>query len=232
MINKVPSKYFIWNGIKSNTYGYLEKTPFPEFSPNNFDIQYIPKLSTPLILSKNTRNKVTISVNLQRVNRKNYLNLYAWLNGNNQIGNLVLCDDLTKYYKAICTSVKPTHNSYDFSSVAITFDCFPFRYAVSNQPITLSESGTITVDGNYYSEPKIVVYGSGNGNLIVNDAVINISLNDYIILDTELGLAYKDNVISMSQTAGNFPTLNPGENSISWNGGVTSVEVFKNERWL
>ena len=232
MINKVPSKYFIWNDIKSNIYGYLEKTPFPEFSPTNFDIQYIPKRSTPLILTKNTRNKVTISVNLQRVNRKNYPSLYSWLNNGNHIGKLIICDDLTKYYKAICTSVKPTHSSYDFSSVAITFDCFPYRYTVDNTAIITTNATTIKVDGSYYSEPTIKIYGNGNGTLTINNISISVYVDGYLTIDSERLLAYKDNVVCLSQMAGTFPIFQIGNNSISFSGGITSLEIHKNERWL
>lgn len=224
--------YFLWNGISSLKFGWIKELPFPFSSMMNFEYTSIPGYSTSIVTCKNTRNKITISVELQLKDRNGYNEVYSWLNNENKQGTLILSDDLQKFYKATCSSVKVNYKTYNMSSININFDCFPFRYAVNNQSVTLSESGTITVDGNYYSEPKIVVYGSGNGNLIVNDEIINVSVDDFIVLDTELGLAYKDNIISMSQTAGNLPFLNSGNNAISWNGGITSIEIFKNERWL
>lgn len=224
--------YFLWNGISSLNFGWIKELPFPFSSMMNFEYTSIPGYSTSIVTCKNTRNKITISIELQLKDRNGYNEVYSWLNNENKQGTLILSDDLQKFYKATCSSVKTNYKTYNISSININFDCFPFRYSVSNQPTKLSESSIITVDGNYYSEPKIVVYGSGNGNLIVNDEIINVSVDDYVVLDTELGLAYKDNAISMFQTAGDFPKLYPGENSIYWNGGITSVEVFKNERWL
>lgn len=232
MINKIPSTYFVWNDIKSNIYGYLEKTPFPELSLNDFDIQYVPNRSTPIITSKHTRSKITISVNLQRVPRDKYSSLYSWLNGNNEMGRLVICDDLTKYYKAICTSVKPTHVSYNYSTVAITFDCYPYRYAIDDTAILITSQSTIDVQGGYYAEPIIKIHGSGNGTVTVNGKNVSVYVDDYLTLDSERLLAYKDNVVCLNQMVGSFPALQVGSNTISFDGGITSLEIFKNERWL
>lgn len=224
--------YFIWNGISSLIFGWIKELPFPFSSMMNFEYTSVPNYSTPIVICKNTRNKITISVELQLKDRNGYNEVYSWLNNENKQGALILSDDLQKFYKATCSSVKVNYKTYNISSININFDCFPFRYAVDNQPIVLNESSTINVDGNYYSEPKIKLYGSGNGILTINNESIAVWIDEYLTLDTERLIAYKDNTVALQQTIGNFPYLQVGENTISWSGGITSVEITKNERWL
>lgn len=232
MVERIPIKYFIWQGVRSSDYGFLEKTVFPEFSPTEFEFQYIPSRSTPLVMSQKTRNAVTISVNLQHVHRAKYNSMYSWLNNGNELGSLIICDDLSKYYKAVCTSVKPTHLSYNYSNVDITFDCYPYRYSTDTTTLLINSSTTITVEGTYYSEPIINIYGNGNGTITVNGVTTSVYVDGYLTLDSERLLAYKDNTVCLSQMVGEFPRFQVGDNTISFSGGVTSLEVFKNERWL
>jgi phage-related protein len=103
---------------------------------------------------------------------------------------------------------------------------------VDNNPIVINGSTSIEVGGNYYSEPKIKVYGNGNGNLIVNGGTLALYVSEYLTIDTGRLLAYKDNVVALSQTAGDLPRFQVGMNTISFNGSITSLEVYKNERWL
>lgn len=236
MVNKVPSKYFIWNNINSNAYGYLEKTIYPEFSAMSFEFQYVPCRSTPLILSKDIRNMITISVNLQHVPRAKYNEMYGWLNNENHIGKLTICDDLKKYYKAVCTSVKPVYSSYNYSNVDITFECYPYRYSVENLFLLVQQSPTtIENSGTYYSEPTINVFGNGDGTITINDKTITLKdIKASLMLDSERLIAYNDvdNTIYLNKMVGEFPILLPGKNTISWSGGISELQIMKNERWL
>jgi phage-related protein len=123
--------------------------------------------------------------------------------------------------------------SLRFSSIDITFTCAPFRYSVDNEPIAMASGGTIEVGGNYYAEPKIKVYGDGTGYLTTNGDTFTLYVAKYIVLDSERLIAYNENNdVAVSATVGSFPMLQVGTNSISWSGGITSLEVTKNERWL
>ena len=57
-------------------------------------------------------------------------------------------------------------------------------------------------------------------------------ITDSITLDTSLMEAYKDTTSMNSCMSGDFPTLLPGQNAISWTGNVTKVEVQPNWRFL
>jgi phage-related protein len=224
--------YFLWNGISSLQYGWVKETPFPTASMMQFEYTTIPNRSTPLATCKNIRDTTSISFELQLKNRQGYESVYSWLNGGNAQGTLIVSDDVTKYYNATCTNVSPNYMNYNISSINIEFTCEPFRYSVDNNPIVINGSTSIEVGGNYYSEPKIKVYGNGNGNLIVNGGTLALYVSEYLTIDTGRLLAYKDNVVALSQTAGDLPRFQVGMNTISFNGSITSPEVYKNERWL
>ena len=55
-------------------------------------------------------------------------------------------------------------------------------------------------------------------------------LDEYVMLDSELQDAYKDTQNKNSTiSAAAFPVLEPGENTIRWDGDVTGVEITP--RW-
>lgn len=100
--------------------------------------------------------------------------------------------------------------------------------------ITLTTSGTfVTNPGNVYAEPVITVYGAGEITLMVGMTIVELDSNtDSITLDTPLMEAY-NGVTSMNGCiSGDFPTLTPGANAVSWTGNVTKVVIQPNWRYL
>lgn len=224
--------YFIWNGVYSNQYGILKHPPVPQSAPMNFEYVSITGRNTPIARSLKTRNSISLTFNLQLKDFSKYNEVYAWLNGADSQGKLIVSNDLGKYYKATCTTIKASEMSLRFSSISITFTCEPFRYSTNTSVILLDSSGTIAVGGNYYSEPIIKINGSGNGVLTVNSSSLTVYVDSYLVVDSEKLLAYKGNTVLLNQTSGNLPRFQVGSNSISFSGGITSLEVQKNERWL
>lgn len=135
-------------------------------------------------------------------------------------------------------------NSIDFEIVlkitshfVILFNCQPFQYATENSPITVSESTTITNPGTVNSLPIIEANGSGVGALTVNGNSVSFSgIDGSIILNSAIQETYQDTgtaLISKNSTkTGEYPVLLPGENTISFSGVITSLEITPNWRWL
>ncbi len=135
-------------------------------------------------------------------------------------------------------------NSIDFEIVlkitshfVILFNCQPFQYATENSPITVSENTTLTNPGTVKSLPNIKVIGSGSGSLTVNGGSVSFSdIDESVVLNSELQEAYKDTgtvLVSKNSTkTGDYPTLLPGNNTISFSGGIASLEITPNWRWL
>lgn len=156
----------------------------------------------------------------------------AWLNGSE--GQLIFSNQTDRYYLAhVADSFDIAQEFRVFGKFQVNFRCRPFKYAVTNTPVILTEAGTIDNPGNVDSEPVILVTGSGSITLAING--VNIILADvdgYVTVDSVLKDSYKDTVLKNSKMTGEFPVLVPGENTISWTGTVTSVQITGNWRWL
>ena len=118
-------------------------------------------------------------------------------------------------------------------SFAVNFRCKPFWYVDAVQPITLTTSGTfVTNPGSVFSEPVITVYGSGEITLMVGMTITELEVSGSIPLDTPLMEAYSGYTSMNNAMSGDFPTLLPGQNAVSWTGSVTKVEIQPNWRYL
>jgi predicted phage tail component-like protein len=135
-------------------------------------------------------------------------------------------------------------NSIDFEIVlritthfVIMFNCRPFEYAIENSPIFITASTTLENTGSMVALPIIKVTGSGTGSLTVNGDVVSFSgIDESVILNSELQETYQDTgteLISKNSTkTGDYPVLLPGNNTILFSGGITSLEITPNWRWL
>lgn len=119
----------------------------------------------------------------------------------------------------------------------ISFSCKPFRYdEAGTVSTTLSASGETLLNPHpFISRPIIRIEGNGKGTLTIqsegSNATWNFSTIDgYVEADSEQMNFYKDAEPKNDTVSGNgFPLLYPGENTISYSGGITAVSVIP--RW-
>ena len=135
---------------------------------------------------------------------------------------------------ATCTSAVSFDVTKNRSAeMELTFSCKPQRWSVEGQKaVTLSESGqTIRNPYEFYAEPIIRVYGTNEGVLTIGDESVTIySFTDYVDLDCETHNAYNaSGFCNGTILSDDFPALAPGTNTITWSGGITSVEITP--RW-
>jgi phage-related protein len=87
--------------------------------------------------------------------------------------------------------------------------------------------------GNIASEPIITVTGTGEITLIVDMTIVELSdMNGDITIDSVLQEAYSGVESMNNRMSGDFPTLSPGNSTISWTGNVTYLTVTPNWRYL
>lgn len=124
----------------------------------------------------------------------------------------------------------------------LTFDCKPQRFAKAGQrPVAFGPAGAPAgaalgggVLHNPYAFPAlplVQVYGSGPGILQVGQTVVQLkALDGALTLDSETQDAYQG-TLNKNNTilAPEFPALLPGDNPITWTGGIQRVEVTP--RW-
>ena len=133
------------------------------------------------------------------------------------------------YKEGLEASVNQRH---DFSSFDLTFYCKPQRFLkIGERVTTLTSSGSLYNPTNYASKPLIRIYGAGTVG--VGSQSITISAADvYTDIDCEMMDCFKGTVnrnAYVTFTDYNFPTLKPGNNSISLGSGISKVEITP--RW-
>ena len=157
----------------------------------------------------------------------------AWLNVG---GYQKLIDDYTpdSYRMAFFQGPMDLENTFNlYGRATIEFNCKPQRFLNSGDTAqTISTSGgTITNPTAYNAKPLIAVYGSRAATLQVGEYVCKLSsIDESITLDSDTENAYKGTTnLNSKVTIPDFPELVPGANTITWTGGITSVEIIP--RW-
>lgn len=121
----------------------------------------------------------------------------------------------------------------DVGNLSIAFNCKPFKYSFSGQnTVTLTRSGsTITNPESFESLPYIKITGTGTIKLTVNGKPFTFTgVSEYVEVDSEMMNCFKGNILKNdTMTSDGFPVLKPGNNTISWTGVVTKVEIIP--RW-
>lgn len=144
-------------------------------------------------------------------------------------------DDDEVYYKVKSVQINEADSEvYKFGRFLVDFVLDPFMYSIDNNPITISSSQTIQNDG-YTALPKIKVWCSGNGELTINNQTVQIAgVNGTIVIDSELVQTYQEGsppINASNKTVGDYPILKTGNNTISFNGDISKLEVTPNFRW-
>lgn len=119
----------------------------------------------------------------------------------------------------------------------VNFSCQPYRYLKSGQTaITYTASRfVLTNPYPFAAKPYFKINGRGSGRLIIQSSESNkiwtfSTLNGYTECDSELMNFYHDTVAKNDTVEGDgFPLLLEGVNTITFDGGITSVEV--KPRW-
>lgn len=121
-------------------------------------------------------------------------------------------------------------------SFSLTLSVAPYKYYTHSPKVELTNPGVITNTTLEASEPIIKVVGSGGVDLIVNDKrfiIKNVSTD--VILDSHASFAYRELVGGVLENRNDtivsrqYPILLPGDNTISWDGAVSKVEI--EPRW-
>ncbi len=232
---------FIFNGKDSfQNFGiYIEKRPNLPSPKRRVSYIEVPGRDSSLRRDEGTYEDITLSVECSLIGNpySKISSIKSWLLNAGE-------SDLIFSYQPDQKYIAQVVNNIDFEIVlkitshfVILFNCQPFQYATDNTPIMVIESTTLTNPGTVKSLPNIKVTGSGSGSLTVNGQSVFLSdIDDTVTLDSTVQETYKDtgtSLVSKNFTkTGDYPVLLPGENTISFSGGITSLEITPNWRWL
>lgn len=231
----------IFNGVPSTSCGIqVETPPGYHFPKKEYESVHVPGRNGDLIFEtgdyENSRREYEISiVDMKKDFYQFTERLVSWLHPKNGYCRLEDTYDPEVYRLARCVDEHDIENIYSHAAKAtITFDCKPQRFLKSGDMKSTFTSSNKTMHNptNQESYPKITVYGSGSGQVMIGSYAIQLSsIDEYVTIDSEIQDVYKDsmNKNSTATLPSGFPKMHPGNNGITFSGGVTSVEVVP--RW-
>lgn len=153
-------------------------------------------------------------------------------------GWLTLSDESTKKYAARIEDSVNFEKLLRFKTAEVTFVVQPYKYLVTEADTTLDivaqTSVSVTNAGLEVSKPLIRLEGSGLINITVNTVpVFDVTIDEaYVLIDSEALDAYITGKLKNDKMTGDFPTLQPGANTIGWTGTLTKIVVTPRSRWL
>lgn len=227
---------FKWKNVNSTDMNIItEKLPPKDVAMARVEKVIISGRSGFLTLNDNSYDSIikTVEFHFEKKGSINLDKLKAWLSGSSEV---VFANDDDRYYKAtIINQVNITEIIPTLSKVIVLFDCQPFGYLLNgSKTVTVSTNRTAIVNvGNYYSEPYMKLYGSGNITLKVNCTSILINnVDGYVEIDSELDTFYKGTESMENNVTGECPHFEVGENIIEWIGNVSKIEIIPRWRCL
>jgi len=143
------------------------------------------------------------------------------------------------YRKAVmCNKLDIADECRKIGTFTVNFSCHPMRYSVTGDTVTTYSSSPFTVTNPFAftAKPYLKINGSGTGKITIQSASVNAvwnftTLNGYTECDSEQMNFYHGTTLKNDTVTGSgFPLLYPGVNTITFEGGVTSIEV--KPRWV
>lgn len=127
---------------------------------------------------------------------------------------------LAVFKSAIEPKVK---GNYEAAFFELEFNAKPQRFLkAGEEKITLNNGGVIYNDTLFNAKPLIRAYSTGT--IIINNRSMTISsVNEYIDIDCDIMNAYKGNINCNSFITGEFPILETGINTITFNGTIDII---------
>ena len=160
----------------------------------------------------------------------------------NSQGTVIFSNESDKYYNYQIIEQIDFDKLLRFKEATVKIHVQPFKYsAEDNQKVFNVDSTTTSINirnsGNIYSRPIITITGSGSIDLYLNGVqLFSINMGSYtsITIDTNLMNAYNGSTLLNRNVTGSYDNfkLNVGNNTISWSGAITQIEIDNYSRWI
>ena len=158
----------------------------------------------------------------------------------NGYGDLVMSNEPDKVYKCRIIDKIDYEKLLRFKKASVKFYTQPYKYKKNENKVVLdiNQETSVVVNniGLEKAKPIIKLKGSGTVAISLNGAtVFNYTFPNNeteVIVDSIKEEAYLNNVFKNRNMSGVFPILELGENTISWSGDLTKIEIQPMSRWL
>ena len=155
-----------------------------------------------------------------------------WLE-NIEDNKLVIRED--RYYIVKSVSYGDiTTQALRFYEITITLTLKPFAYDLNEKETTITSGKTLNNLGNVYSEPIITIEPKTsitNFTITINNKDFKIvdTVNKTVTIDCELKKCISNNL--NLNTSGDYPTLEKGKNTITFDTSKATVKINYITRW-
>ena len=238
--------YFIYNGISSKDMG-VRISSKDVYSAPKYDLKFqsIPGRDGDLISPNGRFPNTTVSYtcfipakSIQELSDK-VTAVKCWLYTEpDRYHTLSDSYDTSFFRKAVFNNKLDISDEVSKIGVfTVNFTCHPMRFSHTGQDKTTFTTSPFTLTNPYpfAAKPYLKINGRGTGTLTIQSASSNkiwefSTLNGYTECDSELMNFYHDTEPKNDTVSGEgFPTFAPGNNTIAFDGGITSIEVIP--RW-
>lgn len=157
----------------------------------------------------------------------------SWLNP--AAGEVLLKDDKDTQKQLWVKCAQEVTYADKYNQLILKIPLVGRPYYESRTEYSLSGSGTITCNGNVATPPRIRFNGAATNPEVTIAGVLvkytgNLGAGDYVVVDTLNKTAIKNGTTNvLGSMNGNFPFLNPGNNSVSTS---FNVVIYWRDWWI
>lgn len=162
--------------------------------------------------------------------KERFRQIKLWIN-EIQDNKLIFNDDPEWFYKVVDVKLNG-----DFETILrrkgkfrIDFTCRAYLYNLdADEFLNINNNDNLY---NYYMEslPLIFIKGNGEVKVSINNRKFTVPIQDYIYIDSELELVYRDLDNPFNLGTGKYPNLNKGANLIQFEGNIQEFKM--KPRW-
>ena len=233
--------YFIWNGIDCRSMGVIMRGPAAIIrAEERVKHVEIPGVSGDVTETEgeNVYNSYIQTVSISVKGAYNVRRIYEWLRG---AGYVTFSGEPDRKQKARiigAITLNRVSRNIDHWAGEVQLYCQPMKELLNEAKETITESGsTVRNCGDVESRPMWKMTPSGSSAVLASGgktiAVIGLTSGAVIWIDSqtmEIWNASKTELLT-KDSAGEFPVLKPGENTVIGS-GWSSIEIEKRERYL
>lgn len=223
--------YILLDDVPSYNFPFcLTQRPKIPGTKQEIDKETLPHRDGSLVIKRGFLDReITLEFNiLENRNIKHDIRLFkAYFFNKNK---LQFSDD-DVYYRINSVEFDDFENEIEEYGIGtVKMDLAPFEYAVIS-PIFVEKGEKLINLGTHEALPKIKIEGKGDIKLSFNSQKVElIEIDDYVILDSDLLLAYRKKTEAMDyKMIGDFPVFKDQYIKVDWTGNITKLTI--EPRW-
>lgn len=232
-------KYLFFNGHSSDEYFcHIEHKPDIPVPEAKYEEYEVPGRNGKLHADLGYYDNVTVTYQLYFHGRnptaEDARTIKKWLAGAPGTHQLSDGYDPAFFYLAIAKPGSISNFFDKYGRLSVEFDCDPRHFSVVGYQAMQMQSGqTLLNPLDHVALPRLEITGNGSeGRVTVNgvEFAVGTVADKTLYCDCENWDAYlTGGTNANARVGGTWPSLQPGENTISWSGGVTGVKLTP--RW-